>query len=313
MQEEHTPPLARPRYLGHWLLCGLLWLIVQLPQPLRMTLGGWLGRLFFRLTPYRRAISAANLAIAFPALDDAARQKLLRAHAESIGRGIIETGMAWFLSEKRLLALSRFEADPAALALLRDPHTPVVLVGSHSTLMELGVRLLGLYVKAGGMYRPLNDPFFHHWIRHHRARAATELIHYKDMRHTLRFLQAGGNLWYALDQDMGPRVSVFAPFFGLDAAETARTHRRALGTGVHVARRKPLHRARRRRNQAGRRRDGYRRHAPHQRRLRSRNPPLPRTVLLAASPLQKPSGRQPLPLSGTATPLNPPHLRSSPS
>ena len=51
MQEEHTPPLARPRYLGHWLLCGLLWLIVQLPQPLRMTLGGWLGRLFFRLTP----------------------------------------------------------------------------------------------------------------------------------------------------------------------------------------------------------------------------------------------------------------------
>ena len=89
---------------------------------------------------------------------------------------------------------------------------PVVLIGSHSTLMELGVRLLGLYVDAGGMYRPLNDPFYHYWIKHHRARAATELIHYKDMRHTLRFLQAGGNLWYALDQDMGPRVSVFAPF-----------------------------------------------------------------------------------------------------
>ena len=198
-----------------------------------MTLGGWLGRLFFRLTPYRRAISAANLAIAFPTLDDAARQKLLRAHAESIGRGIIETGMAWFLSEKRLLALSRFEADPAALALLRDPHTPVVLVGSHSTLMELGVRLLGLYVKAGGMYRPLNDPFFHYWIRHHRARAATELIHYKDMRHTLRFLQGGGNLWYALDQDMGPRVSVFAPFFGVDAASVNILPKLRQRTGAH--------------------------------------------------------------------------------
>ena len=233
MQEEHTPPLARPRYLGHWLLCGLLWLIVQLPQPLRMTLGGWLGRLFFRLTPYRRAISAANLAIAFPALDDAARQKLLRAHAESIGRGIIETGMAWFLSEKRLLALSRFEADPAALTLLRDPHTPVVLVGSHSTLMELGVRLLGLYVAAGGMYRPLNDAYYHYWIKHHRARAATELIHYKDMRHTLRFLQCGGNLWYALDQDMGPRVSVFAPFFGLDAASVNILPKLRERTGAH--------------------------------------------------------------------------------
>ena len=225
--------LLSPRYLGHWLIAALLWLLVQLPQPLRMTVGGTLGRLLYRLMPYRRKISETNLRLAYPELDDAARARLLREHAKSVGRGIIETGMAWYLSEEKLRALSRFEADPASLALLRDPTTPVVLIGSHSTLMELGVRLLGLYVKAGGMYRPLNDPFFHHWIRHHRARAATELIHYKDMRHTLRFLQAGGNLWYALDQDMGPRVSVFAPFFGLDAASVNILPKLRERTGAH--------------------------------------------------------------------------------
>ena len=225
--------LLSPRYLGHWLISGLLWLLVQLPQPLRMAVGGMLGRLFYRILPYRRKISETNLRIAFPDLDDAARARLLREHAKSIGRGIIETGMAWYLSEKKLRALSRFEADPAALALLRDPAVPVVLIGSHSTLMELGVRLLGLYVDAGGMYRPLNDSYYHYWIKHHRARAATELIHYKDMRHTLRFLQGGGNLWYALDQDMGPRVSVFAPFFGVDAASVNILPKLRARTGAH--------------------------------------------------------------------------------
>ena len=34
------------------------------------------------------------------------------------------------------------------------------------------------------------------------------------MRNTLRLLREGKNIWYALDQDMGERVSVFAPFFG---------------------------------------------------------------------------------------------------
>ena len=193
--------LLSPRYLGHWLISGLLWLLVQLPQPLRMAVGGMLGRLFYRILPYRRKISETNLRIAFPDLDDAARARLLREHAKSIGRGIIETGMAWYLSEKKLRALSRFEADPAALALLRDPAVPVVLIGSHSPLMELG--------------------------------AATELIHYKDMRHTLRFLQGGGNLWYALDQDMGPRVSVFAPFFGVDAASVNILPKLRARTGAH--------------------------------------------------------------------------------
>ena len=225
--------LLSPRYLGHWLISGVLWLLVQLPQPLRMAIGGALGRLFYRILPYRRKISETNLRLAYPELDDAARARLLREHAKSVGRGIIETGMAWYLSEEKLRALSRFEADPASLALLRDPATPVVLIGSHSTLMELGVRLLGLYVDAGGMYRPLNDPFYHHWIKHHRARAATELIHYKDMRHTLRFLQGGGNLWYALDQDMGPRVSVFAPFFGVAAASVNILPKLRTRTGAH--------------------------------------------------------------------------------
>ena len=58
--------LLSPRYLGHWLIAALLWLLVQLPQPLRMTVGGTLGRLLYRLMPYRRKISETNLRLAYP-------------------------------------------------------------------------------------------------------------------------------------------------------------------------------------------------------------------------------------------------------
>lgn len=208
--------LFQLKFLGYWLLLGLLWLLVQLPRCLSMKIGACLGRLLFAVARSRREISEMNLRRVF-ALNEQELQQMRRQYAESVGQGIIETGMAWFWSERRLLKISRLEGDSAALAKIADPNQAVVLVGVHSTLMELGVRLLGIYVDSAGMYRPLTNPFFEEWIKYQRGRAATELVHFKDMRKVLRILQSGGNLWYALDQDMGIRTGVFAPFFGIEA------------------------------------------------------------------------------------------------
>lgn len=210
--------LCHLKFLGYWLLLVVLWVIVMLPRALSMRVGAWLGRLAFAVAKHRRMVSQTNVALAFPELDAAARAALLRRFAESVGQGFIETGMAWFWSSARLRKISRFEGDAAAIAKVQDDAVPVVLIGSHSTLMELGVRLLGIYVRSAGMYRPLKNRFFEHWIKFQRARAATELVHFKDMRHVLRILKDGGNLWYALDQDMGRRIGVFAPFFGVPAS-----------------------------------------------------------------------------------------------
>lgn len=211
--------LYHPRFVGYWLLLGGVWLVVQvLPQKGRMALGAGLGRLLLACLPYRRKIVAINIAKAFPELDADGQRRLLRAFARSLGMGVMETAMAWFLSEKRLRGLCRFEADEKALALLEDKQQGVVLLGLHSTLLELGVRLLGLNVDSAGMYKPLRNRFFDAWIYRQRSRAATRLVQATDMRQTLRILAQGENLWYALDQDMGARASVFAPFFGIEAA-----------------------------------------------------------------------------------------------
>jgi KDO2-lipid IV(A) lauroyltransferase len=40
----------------------------------------------------------------------------------------------------------------------------------------------------------------------------------------VKYLRAGGTLWYAPDQDMRSKDSVFVPFFGVPAATITATH-----------------------------------------------------------------------------------------
>lgn len=208
--------LYHPRYWGYWLLIALLWLVVHLPG--RMMLGRLLGRVLTKALPYRGKVIDHNIKIAMPELDDAARARLVQEVAENIGVGLIETGMAWFWSDKALRRLVKFSADPQALALVQS-NAPVVFAGSHNTMLELGMRLAAFYIASGATYRPLRNPFFNQIVLHYRNRiAGAELLQFRDMRNTLRLLRQGKNIWYALDQDMGSRVSVFAPFFGRDVA-----------------------------------------------------------------------------------------------
>ena len=207
-------------YLTGLLVLIPIFFLSLLPTTWARSCGAGLGLLLFKLLKYRRAICRKNLEWAFPELTPAAREKLLREHFKSIGMGLAEMAFAWFYPEKRLRRISRLEADPDSLAALRDGHCGVLLLSGHSTLLELGVRLLGLHVRANGTYRPIKNPFFDRWIRYQRERAAQgiPLINFKDMRRTLAVLREGGNIWYACDQDMGPKASVFVPFFNLETA-----------------------------------------------------------------------------------------------
>jgi KDO2-lipid IV(A) lauroyltransferase len=55
-----------------------------------------------------------------------------------------------------------------------------------------------------------------------------------DTRAAIRHLKRGGVLWYAPDQDMRGKDTVFAPFFGIPAATITATHQFARMTGCAV-------------------------------------------------------------------------------
>jgi len=70
-----------------------------------------------------------------------------------------------------------------------------------------------------------------HFIQRGRLRSIDKLIDRSDFRTLIRALKANEIVWYAPDQDFGPKNSVYAPFFGVPAATVTATNRLARMNG----------------------------------------------------------------------------------
>ena len=98
-----------PSYWLLWMGLGLMWLTAQLPYRLQMALGSLLGWLMYHFIPARRRIAKINLELCFPEKSADERQQLLRRHFDSLGKGTIETAMAWWTPAKCLQRLQHIE------------------------------------------------------------------------------------------------------------------------------------------------------------------------------------------------------------
>ena len=229
-------PLHRflhPRYWPTWLGLGLLWLVVQLPQPGRLRVGRWLGALMYVLLPRRRHIAAVNLGLCFPELGEAERRRLLRAHHASLGMMLIEMGMHWWLPDRRLRGLADYEGLEHLDTALRQGKG-VILLAAHFTTLEIGGRLLLLKRPFHPMYRHARNALIDEMMRRGRTRRAGKVIHRDDVRGMLRSLKQNMPVWYAPDQNYGREHSIFVPFFGVPAATIVATSRLARVSGAPV-------------------------------------------------------------------------------
>lgn len=94
--------LLHPRYWLTWFGLGVLFLLVQLPYPLINKLGIWLGRTSMRFLKRRVSIARRNLELCFPDMDKATLERTIVGNFESLGMGLLETGMAWFWPDARV-------------------------------------------------------------------------------------------------------------------------------------------------------------------------------------------------------------------
>lgn len=91
---KFSPALLHPRYWLLWLGIGLLWLVVQLPYPLIYRLGNAIGRLAMRFMKRRAKIAYRNLELCFPEKSEQEHHRMVVMNFESVGMGLMETGMA---------------------------------------------------------------------------------------------------------------------------------------------------------------------------------------------------------------------------
>ncbi len=214
--------LLHPR---HWLMwCGitLWWLISQLPYPCLRALAKLLAPVLKLAGKSRRRIVQRNLELCFPQLTDAERSQLLEDNFFSTSMALFEIGMAWFWPQWRLRRLFTIEGLEHLQAAEDEG---VILMAMHFTTLDIGGAFVNMSASIDAMYRPHKNPVFDYVQRKGRERhnPATVVIPREDVRSMIRALKRGRTIWYAPDQDYGPKQSVFAPFFGVEAATVTAT------------------------------------------------------------------------------------------
>jgi len=235
---QAAPPfrsaLLAPRHWPAWIGLGCIWLTARLPYPLLLRIGRALGWISARLLRQRRHVAARNLALCFPELGSAERATMLHENLIDGGVMLIEFALAWMGSPRALarvpLKLDGIEHLDKALKSGRG----VLLVGAHFSHLELCARLVSQRIRIGGMYREHDDAAFEWAIKCARLRYADAMFTKDELRQTVRYLKAGQTIWYAPDQDMRGKDTVFAPFFGVPASTITATHHLARLSGACV-------------------------------------------------------------------------------
>ncbi|MFS7249083.1 kdo(2)-lipid IV(A) palmitoleoyltransferase [Rahnella rivi] len=208
-----------PRYWLTWFGLGVLFLLVQLPYPVLYRLGVWLGRTSMRFLKRRVSITRRNLQLCFPDLSSEQVEARIVSNFESLGMGLLETSMAWFWSDARV----KRWFDVSGLHNLKkaqENNQGVLVIGVHFMSLELGGRAMGLCQPMMAMYRPHNNKAMEFVQTWGRMRSNKAMLDRKDLRGMVHALKKGEAVWFAPDQDYGPRGSVFAPLFAVDEAAT---------------------------------------------------------------------------------------------
>lgn len=233
---ELPRPRLTPRNWPSWVAVAALRLAARLPWSVQRSLGRGIGAIAMRTLHSRRHAAETNLRLCFPDWPQVRRDALVRAHFQALGIGIFETIRAWWTSDRQLRACfdtAQLDGLECLDALTRSGRG-VLLVSGHFVNMEFCARLLTPHLRFAGMYQRYHDPVFDRAIKAGRLRHTVAMFDNTQVRAAVRHLKRGGVLWYAPDQDMRGKDTVFAPFMGVPAATITATHQLARLSGCAV-------------------------------------------------------------------------------
>ncbi len=169
----------------------------------------------------------------FPELDDERQRRLVRDTFIANGIGILETATGWCRDPEHLRHRVVFEGQEH-MARVQAEGKGALIIGIHFSTLDLGGALHSLFFPADVVYRPHDNALFERFMTRARNRIFGTAIDRHDLRGVVRRIKSGHHVWYSPDQDFGREASVFAPFFGVEAATIKLTAKIARMTGAPV-------------------------------------------------------------------------------
>lgn len=217
-----------------WLALGSLWLITRLPYRAQKRIGIALGNFIYLCSPKLKHITTTNLKLCFPELSAEQIVELSKKNFASLGLGLIETAMAWWLPQQRLeqcsVTLTGIEYAEQAFTQGKG----IILLSPHFTCLEMIGRLIGARYPLAAMYRPHKISAVAKIQERFRQRYGIKHIARHRMRELLNTFNDNMAIWYAYDIDAGVKRSVFAPFFGIPTASLTAVSRLVELTGTTI-------------------------------------------------------------------------------
>lgn len=219
-QYRHTaisPAVA----LRHWrtaLLLSLLRLLAAAPLSVSRAVGAGLGFLLYVTNAKRRRIARTNLGLCFPDLSRQARRRLLRRHFRRAGQAYVDVGFLAWAGESRFRRAVRLHGIEH-LDHARAARRQVILLAPHCVGMNVGGIAVARHYAVFSMVKPQRDPLVNWVLDKARSRYGSPLIQREQgLRPVVRALAQDQLFYYLPDEDLGPKHSVFAPFFGIPTA-----------------------------------------------------------------------------------------------
>lgn len=215
-QPSFTTSFLQPKYWAIWLGFAVFLPLVYLPITWQSYLGRNLGKLIFYLGKRRRQDTLINLGLCFPNLDEPTRYHTAKQVYMNAGTGLFESLTAWFRPQAfhKRVTISGLHHLVAA----QNDGKGVLLLGIHSTLLDLGGLLCSWFFEPNVVYRPQNNPLLEWFIYSRRRKIYKKQLSARKIGRVFDCLAQGDIVWYTPDQDFGLKHGVMAEFFGVPAA-----------------------------------------------------------------------------------------------
>jgi KDO2-lipid IV(A) lauroyltransferase len=216
-----------------------VWLVAQtlrwLPRPAARAIGRTIGILFYWLHPRLRRVGMRNLALAFPEMPVAERQRILKGVYLSLGRLLAEVPKFPDYTPENVDRIAVYDGLENYLA-ARDRGKGVLFMTAHLGGWEIGSFVHSLHGHwLNIVVRDLDNPLLNRWVKHMRELHGNR-THNKDeyARGLIVAMKHGETVGALMDTNMTPPQGVFVDYFGVPACTAVGIARVAMRTGAAV-------------------------------------------------------------------------------